>query len=181
MSDRLSDSIAAAFGPTVSGVPLWEGLIVLAVAVAAIAVALRGRPMRFTVSMSQPDRAEIAVVDEIREIDKAMGAQANGVLTLSTIAAGAFATIVQTHGGPGVPLSFATSIALLTCSAIAALGLALTGEVTGAAALPTAQLHACVEQNLRRVHRRTQCVRVGTWCLFPSVLLVVICIAAVRG
>ena len=180
MSDGIAINDLAGFGPAVAGVPVWEAVVALGLAAATIAMALCGRPRRFGAELSGQGPAEIAVVDEIREVDKAMGAQANGVLTLVTIAAGAFATIVQTNGGPGAPLSFATSIALLTCSVIAAFGLALTGEVTGAAALPPVQLHACVEQNLRRVHRRTQCVRAATWCLFPAVLLVVLCIAAVR-
>ena len=181
VSDRLSTTVLAGAGPAVGGVPVWEAVIVLGLAGAIVAVALWGRhPRRLSAEVSGPDEAEVAVLEEIRDVDKALGGQANGVLTLSTVAAGAFATIVQTNGGPGVHLMFATVIALLTCSAIAAVGLALTGEATGAAALPTAQLRACVQKNLRRVHRRTQCVRAATWCLFPSVLLVVICIAAVR-
>jgi hypothetical protein len=170
----------AGVGPAVAGVPVWEAVIVLGLAATIIAVALWGRPRRFSAEVSGSDEAEIAIIGEIQDVDQVLSAQANGVLTLSTVAAGAFATIVKTYGSPGVPLIFATAIALLTCSAIGAVGLALTGEATGAATLPPMELRATVERNLRRAHRRAQCVQAATWSLFPTVLLVVISIAAVR-
>jgi hypothetical protein len=180
VSDHLPTNVLAGIGPAVAGVPVWEAVIVLGLAAAIIVVALRGRPRRSSAEMSASDEAEVAIIDEIRGVDDTLSSHANGVLTLSTIAAGAFATVIKTYGSPGVPLTFATAIALLTCSATGAVGLALTGEATGAAALPTAELRTSVERNLRRAHRRTQCVRAATWSLFPSVLLVVISIVAVR-
>lgn len=178
MSDHLN--VLAGVGPAVAGVPLWEVVIVLGLAAAIIVVALRGRWRRISAETSGSDEAEIAIIDEIQGVDRNLSTHANGVLTLSSVAAGAFATVVKTYGSPGIPLVFATVIALLTCSALGAVGLALAGGATGAAALPTTQLRACVQQNLRRVHRRTQCVRAATWCLFPSVLLVVISVVTAR-
>jgi len=180
VSDYLPTNILAGGGPLVAGVPVWEAVVVLGLAATIIAVSLCRRPRRSSAEMSGSDPAEIAIIGEIRDVDRILSAHANGVLSLSSIAAGAFATIVKTYGSPGVPLIFATAIALLTCSALGAIALALTGEATGAAALPTVELRATVERNLQRAHRRTLCVRAATWCLFPSVLLVVISIAAVR-
>jgi hypothetical protein len=170
----------AKVGPAVAGVPVWEAVIVLGLAATIIAVALWGRPRRFNAEMSGSDEAEIAIIGEIQDVDQVLSSHANGVLTLSTVAAGAFATVLKTYGSPGAPLTFATAIALLTCSAIGAVGLALTGEAIGAAALLAVELRATVQRNLRRAHRRAQCVRAATWSLFPSVLLVVISIVAVR-
>jgi len=180
MSDHLPTNVLARGGSLVAGVPVWEAVIVLGLAAAIIAVALWGRPRRLGAEMSGSDEAEIAVIGEIQDVDQVLSSHANGVLTLSTVAAGAFATVLKTYGSPGAPLTFATAVALLTCSAVGAVGLALTGEATGAATLPVMELRATVERNLRRAHRRARCVQAATWSLFPSVLLVVISIAAVR-
>jgi hypothetical protein len=168
----------AGVGPAIAGVPVWEAVIVLGLAAAIIVVALRRRRRLVSAKVSGSDEAEIAVIGEIQDVDQVLSAHANGVLTLSTVAAGAFATVIKTYGSPGVPLIFATAVALLTCSALGTIGLALTGEATGAAALPTVELRAIVERNLRRAHWRAQCVRAATWSLFPTVLLVVISIAS---
>jgi hypothetical protein len=180
LSDDIAATTWAAHGPSVDGVPLWEIVIVLGLAAGVIAVALRRRPQNRAAELAGSDEAAIAVVDELHAVDRALSTHANGVLTLSAVAAGAFATVIQTNGGPGTPLIFATAIALLTGCTIAGVGFAMVGEVTGVAALPAARRSAAVERNLRRVHRRAQCVRAATWCLFPIVLLVVICIAVVR-
>lgn len=180
MSDYLPAIPPVAFGPQLVGVPLWEAVIVLGLAGAIIAMALWGHPRSRGAETSASDEAQIAIVDELHVVDKNLTSHANGVLTLSTLAAGAFGTVIRTNGGLGQPLVFATAIALLTCFAITAVGLALVGGATAAAAMPTTELRACVEHNLRRVHRRTQSVRAATWCLFPSVVLVVVCIAEVR-
>lgn len=169
-----------ALGPSVAGVPLWEIVIVLGLAAGILVVALWGRPQGHAAQAAQSEDAAAAVVDEMHAVDRALSTHANGVLTLSAVAAGAFATVIQTNLGPGTPLIFATAVALLTGCTIAGVGFAMVGEVTGVAALPAAQRPAVVQRSLRRVHRRTQCVRAATWCLFPIVLLVVICIAVVR-
>jgi hypothetical protein len=179
MSHHLT-SVLAGVGPAVAGVPVWEAVIALGLAAAIIAVALWGRPRRLSAATAGSDEAEIAVIGEIQDVDQVLSAHANGVLTLSTVAAGAFATVVKTYGSPGVPLIFATAIALLTCSVTGAVGLALSGEATGAATLPAVELRVIVERNLRRAHRRARCVQAATWSLFPSVLLVVISIVAAR-
>ena len=183
-ADNVSEQLPAAvtgLGPELAGVPLWEVVIVLGLAAGVVAVAVWRRPGARTAAVFEAESAELAVLDEIQDHDKAIGAQAHGVLTLSTVAAGAFATIVQTYGGPDLPLIFATVVTLMTCSVLAVIGLALTGEATGAAGLAGPQLRACVERNLRRTYRRTQCVRAATWSLFPCILLVVTSIAVVRN
>lgn len=180
MSDEVAAPILAVLGPSLGGVPLWEIVVVLGLAAGVIAVALWGRPQGGAAEVAGSGEAAIAVIGEVHDVDRSLLAHANGVLTLSAVAAGAFVTILQTNGGAGAPLIFATGIALVTGGTIAGVGFAMVGEVTGAAALPVARRSTAVERNLRRVHRRAQCVRAATWCLFPIVLLVVICIAVVR-
>ncbi|HUO37535.1 MAG TPA: hypothetical protein VMU34_06740 [Mycobacterium sp.] len=180
MSDRLASAALADIGAYFRGVPLWEVVVVLGGAAAIIAAAVWSHPRRPAADISGSHEALIAVIGEIREVDRVLSAQANGVLTLSTIAAGAFATVVQENGGPGRPWIFATAIALLTSFTVAAIAFALAGGPTGAAVLPTTELRVQAERSLRRAYRRTLCVRTAVWCLFPTVLLVVICIARVR-
>lgn len=162
MSDEVAATTLALLDRSVGGVPLWEIVIVLGLAAGVIAVTLWGRPPDRAAEVAGSGDAAIAVIDEIHTVDRDLSGHANGVLTLSAVAGGAFATIIQTNGGPGTPLIFATGIALLTGCTIAGVGFAMVGEVTGAAALPAARRSAAVERNLRRVHRRAQCVRAAT-------------------
>ncbi|MGH3331508.1 MAG: hypothetical protein ACRDPJ_09420 [Nocardioidaceae bacterium] len=162
----------------VAGVPVWVIVVTLTLSGAAIAMAMWGRPMKSHPSGTDED--ELAIVNEVHNVDRIMGAHSNSVLTLIAIAAGAFVTTLKTEGGPGAPLIFATSVALATAGGIAAIGLALEGGVTAAAALPTHDLRERVDRNLRRTHRRIQLVRSATWCTFPAILLVVVCGVVVR-
>jgi hypothetical protein len=173
-------SILAGVGPEIAHIPVWEVVIVLGLAAAAIVVAFRGQPQHSIAPMPQSDEAAVAVVGEIQGVDRGLSVHANGVLTLSAIAAGGFGTIIQMNGGPGLPLVFATTIALLTGITLGAIGFAIEGGATGAAALSSDQLRACVERELRRAHRRLQCVRVATWCLIPIIILVVVGVSKVR-
>ena len=180
MPECASITVLAGAGPDVAGVPVWAIVAVFALAGVVVTVALWGNHHDLGAVTSRSDEQTISVIDEIHGIDRTLSTHANGVLTLSALAGGAFATIIRTNGGPGPILIFATAVALLTASTIAGVGFALEGAVTGAAALPATQLRACVERNLRRIHRRTQCVRAATWCLFPSVVLVVLSVAVVQ-
>ena len=171
-------TLAAAFGPQIGPLPLWEIVVVLGLSAAIVTLALRSRVQPYT---SQAPEVGLAIISEVENVDRTLSAHANGVLTLTSVAAGAFATIVQTDGGPGIPLIFAATVFLLTGFTVAAVGLGMAGGVTAAAALSPAQLQIAVERNLRRAHRRTQCVRAATACLFLNILLVVVSIAAVRN
>ncbi|KXF55423.1 hypothetical protein AXA44_37850 [Rhodococcus sp. SC4] len=161
----------------VAGVPVWVIVIVLASAGTAIAVALKGRPV--TAHPARTADEEIAVIAEIHDVDRTLTTHASSVLTLLAIAAGAFVTIVRTGDGPAAPLSFATVVALMTAGALATAAFALEGAVTEAGALPADDLRRTVDRNLRRIHHRTQLVRSSTWCLFPTVILVLLGAAAV--
>ncbi|MGH3507937.1 MAG: hypothetical protein ACRDO2_12115 [Nocardioidaceae bacterium] len=155
------------------GVPVWLVLVMLVLSGAAMVVALWGRPMK-----SHPfgtDEDEIAIVQEVHGVDRVLSAHSNGVLTLIALAGAGFATTIKAEGGPGAPLIFATIVALVTSGSIAAVGFALEGGATGAATLSSSDLRERVNHDLRRVHRRTQLVRSATWCLFPTIVLVVIC------
>jgi|SRR5262245_15315493 hypothetical protein len=179
MSGSFSKTLAG-IGHAMAHVPVWEIVVVLILAAAVLALAFKGHPRRYTMPEPQSDEAAKALIHEIQGVDRGLSVHANGVLTLSVVAAGAFGTVLEINGGPGMALNFATTIALLTGITIATQGFAIEGGPTGAESLPSDELHACARRELQRARRRLQCVRVGTWCLFPIVLLVVISIAAVR-
>lgn len=173
--------VSSTLGPLLAQIPVWETVVALSCAGAAAFFALRKPPAELVAAAPETDDAAIAVITEVQGVDRGLSVHANGVVTLAIVAAGANATIIQTNGGPGMPLMFATTIALLTGLIIATTAFALEGGATAAAALPSTELCATAQRNLRRVHRRLQCVRVATWCLVPIVLLVVLSIVHVRN
>ena len=162
--------------PELFGAPFWVPLTVLPPAVAAVVLALTGKAPAPGASSPRQDRW---VINEVHKVDRILNAHGYWMLALIAIAAGAFVTLYNTKNGPGSGLTFASVTALMTAGGLSAAGFALEGGPTVLPTLSEDERRHCINRNVRRLYRRTRLLRVSSWCLFPTILLILISAVAV--